>query len=52
MYLERSREALESNGIRTALSGDVQEEVIAKFLSSTPAYKDYDEFLKKAKHNE
>lgn len=52
LYLERSREALESNGIRTALSGDVQEEVIEKFLYSTPLYKDYDEFLKKAREYE
>ena len=52
LYLERSREALDSNSIRTSLSGDVQEEIIANFLSSTPIYKNYDEFLKKAKDNE
>lgn len=52
LYLERSREALEINGIRTVLSGDDQEDIIKQFLNSTPEYKSYDEFIEKAREYE
>ncbi|MBR5372396.1 MAG: acyltransferase [Oscillospiraceae bacterium] len=45
LYLERSREALEKNHIRTALSGDEENEVVEAFLNSKPQFADYDAFL-------
>lgn len=45
LYLERSKEALQKNGIRTNLSGDSKEEVIEGFLQSEPRYVDYSAFL-------
>lgn len=48
LYLERSREALASNHIRTNLSGDEEEDVIDKFLNSPKLYEDYEAFLKTA----
>lgn len=45
LYLERSREALESNHIRTNLSGDEENEVVEYFLKSDPVFQNYDAFL-------
>ena len=45
LYLERSREALKQNHIRTALSGDEESEVIEAFLNSKPQYESYEAFL-------
>lgn len=45
LFLPRSKEALEANNIRTALSGDSQEDVIDCFLRSTPQFEDYGTFL-------
>lgn len=46
IYLERSKEALKKNHIRTNLSGDDENEVIAFFMESKPIYDNFDSFLK------
>ena len=47
LYLERSKEALASNNIRTNLSGDEESEIIDVFLKTAPEFENYEEFLKK-----
>lgn len=49
IYLERSRQALQDNNIRTNLSGDVEEEVISAFLNSKAEYDGYQAFLEDVK---
>jgi carbonic anhydrase/acetyltransferase-like protein (isoleucine patch superfamily) len=46
LYLERNIDEVKRNNLRTNLSGDVEEEVIASFMKSKPLYISYDEFLK------
>lgn len=48
LYLERSVDALKRNNIRTALSGDEEQEIINSFLKSTPSFPDYETFLNEA----
>ena len=45
LFLERSEETLKENGISMALGGDVEQEVLADFLKSTPAFSGYEEFI-------
>ena len=45
LYLERSREALKTHDIFTNLSGDDEEDIIEKWLSSTPQFESYEKFL-------
>lgn len=52
LYLDRKRELLESNHLKTDLSGDDSETVIEAFLKSsdTQKYGSFEEFLKHAIH--
>lgn len=45
IYLERSVEALKQSEVRTNLSADEEEEVIAEFLKSTSVYESFEAFL-------
>jgi len=45
LYLERTEEALRKHKIRTQLSGDEEQEVIANFLASKPVYESFEDFL-------
>lgn len=45
LYLERDRNALKANDIFTNLSGDDEEDIIEKWLSSTPQFESYEKFL-------
>ena len=49
LFLERTKEALVTNNVRTRLSGDNEEDLIENFLQSKPAFSSYDEFLQYAK---
>lgn len=48
LYLKRDAAALKRYGLRTALSGDEESEVIADFLASEPVYESYEAFLRDA----
>ncbi len=45
LYLERDRKALKANDIFTNLSGDDEEDIIEKWLSSAPQFESYEKFL-------
>lgn len=45
LYIERDRKALKANDIFTNLSGDDEEDIIEKWLSSTPQFESYEKFL-------
>ena len=45
LFLERSRAALEQNGVNVSLNGDDPEDLVSKFLSSEPLFKSYGEFI-------
>lgn len=45
LYLRRIKGQLNENKLRTNLSGDDQDEIIATWLSSQPVYEDYDNFI-------
>lgn len=49
LYLQRSRDALKENNIRTKLNGDDEGEIIDEFLQSSPIYDNYDSFLDEVK---
>jgi carbonic anhydrase/acetyltransferase-like protein (isoleucine patch superfamily) len=46
LYAERNIRYLKENKLRTKLGGDDEQDVIEKYLCSSPAYKDFEEFLK------
>lgn len=49
LYLNRSKDELQRNNIRTSLSGDCEEEIIEEFLNSQPIFNNYETFLKSIK---
>ncbi len=49
LYLERNKDILFNSGCRIKLSGDKEEEIIKDFMSSSPMFSSFEEFLKKSK---
>lgn len=45
IYLNRNKEDLRENKLRTNLNGDNEQEVIESFLNSDAIYKDFKDFL-------
>lgn len=52
LYLEREPGILERYGLRTKLSGDIEEEFIKDFYLSKPLYNGFSDFLLKSKKND
>lgn len=51
LFLERSKDALINNNVRTHLSGDDETDLIDKFLQTKPEFKSFEEFLQYVKQN-
>ena len=49
LFLERKPHILKDYGIRTRVSGDIEEELINDFYSSSPVFENFEDFLEKSK---
>lgn len=49
LYIGRTIEALRNSGCRTKIHGDSENEIVKDFLSSTPMYNSFEEFLEASK---
>ena len=49
LYLPREINELKKHNINTKLNGDDEEDIINKFLQSSPQYKSFEDFIKDSK---